>query len=40
VRVRVSDHEVRVRCPTATAPEPGAQVIVELPSDALTVLAP
>jgi ABC-type Fe3+/spermidine/putrescine transport system ATPase subunit len=40
VRVRVRDQEVRVRCPTALAPEPGARVTVELPSDALTVLAP
>lgn len=40
VRVRVSNQEMRVRCPTATAPEPGARVTVELPSDALTVLSP
>jgi ABC-type Fe3+/spermidine/putrescine transport system ATPase subunit len=40
VRVRVSGQEVRVRCPTASAPEPGVPVTVELPPDALTVLAP
>ena len=40
VRVRVCDQELRVRCPTASAPEPGARVTVELPSDALAVLAP
>jgi iron(III) transport system ATP-binding protein len=40
VRVRVGGQELRVRCPTASAPEPGARVTVELPSDALAVLAP
>ena len=40
VRIRVCDQEMRVRCPTASAPEPGARVTVELPSDALAVLAP
>jgi iron(III) transport system ATP-binding protein len=40
VRVRVCDQEVRARCPTESAPEPGARVTVELPSDALAVLAP
>jgi iron(III) transport system ATP-binding protein len=40
VRVRVSGQEVRARCPTASAPEPGARVTLEMPSDALAVLAP
>jgi iron(III) transport system ATP-binding protein len=39
VRVQVSDQEVRARCSTASAPQPGARVTVELPSDALAVLA-
>ena len=40
VRVRISDQEVRARCSTASAPEPGERVTIELPADALAVLRP
>ena len=40
VRIEVAGREIRARCPTHSAPEPGAPVTVVLPPDAVAVLAP
>jgi ABC-type Fe3+/spermidine/putrescine transport system ATPase subunit len=39
VRIHVAGREIRARCATASAPEPGARVTVVLPPDAVDVLA-
>jgi ABC-type Fe3+/spermidine/putrescine transport system ATPase subunit len=39
LRIQVGGREIRARCATRSAPEPGAQVAVMLPADALAILA-
>ena len=40
LRIRVAGSEIRARCATKSAPEPGSQVTVVLPAETLALLAP